>query len=221
MKRKNMHYQKKMKKEHGDDGVSPVVGIMLMLVVTIIIAAVVSGFAGGMVGGSNNQQTPTLSMDVKIVNTGEAASSGFYATVLGISTPTPTKNLEIATSWSTTLKDATYGSAGNSTFGGNTTIGSNATAPWGFGSGVASQSMASYTADQRFGNYTLTQGTGLIAEPDSSYTEYSVGSTYSDLQTVLGSKWEELRAGDTVTVRVLYVPTGKIMYQKDIIVTGA
>ena len=30
-----------------DHGVSPVVGIMLMLVVTIVIAAVVSGFAGG------------------------------------------------------------------------------------------------------------------------------------------------------------------------------
>ena len=31
-----------------ENGVSPVIGVMLMLVVTIIIAAVVSGFAGGM-----------------------------------------------------------------------------------------------------------------------------------------------------------------------------
>jgi FlaG/FlaF family flagellin (archaellin) len=33
---------------NNETGVSPVIGVMLMLVVTIIIAAVVSGFAGGM-----------------------------------------------------------------------------------------------------------------------------------------------------------------------------
>ncbi len=62
-------------REH-EDAVSPVVGVMLMLVVTIIIAAVVSGFAGGLIGGSN-QKTPTLVMDVKITNTGNAATSSF------------------------------------------------------------------------------------------------------------------------------------------------
>lgn len=46
-----------------DDGVSPVVGVMLMLVVTIIIAAVVSAFAGG-IGGSQ-QKTPQASFQIK------------------------------------------------------------------------------------------------------------------------------------------------------------
>jgi archaeal type IV pilus assembly protein PilA len=58
-----MHCMKKLSKENGDDGVSPVVGVMLMLVVVIIIAAVVSGFAGGLVNGQ--QKSPTLAMDVK------------------------------------------------------------------------------------------------------------------------------------------------------------
>jgi flagellin-like protein len=56
-------------KNQNDRAVSPVVGVMLMLVVTIIIAAVVSGFAGGLIG-SNNQKTPALTMDVRIVNSG-------------------------------------------------------------------------------------------------------------------------------------------------------
>jgi FlaG/FlaF family flagellin (archaellin) len=46
-----------------DDGVSPVVGVMLMLVVTIIIAAVVSAFAGGL--GGSQQKTPQASFQIK------------------------------------------------------------------------------------------------------------------------------------------------------------
>lgn len=217
-----MHYQNRMTGKMGDDGVSPVVGVMLMLVVTIIIAAVVSGFAGGLMGGNSNQKTPTMSMDVKIVNTGSNSTTGFYATVLSISEPTLTKNLEIATSWSTSVKNSAYGTVGTSVTGGNMTIASaNATAPYGFGPGVTNTSMTSYTADQKFGNYTLLQGTGLIAEPDYSYSSYTITDSGSDLQNVLGSKWSELRAGDIVTVRVIYVPTGKIVFQKDVAVTGA
>ncbi|MDD1685806.1 type IV pilin [Methanoregula sp.] len=46
-----------------DAGVSPVVGVMLMLVVTIIIAAVVSAFAGGL--GGSQQKTPQASLQIK------------------------------------------------------------------------------------------------------------------------------------------------------------
>ena len=45
--------------ENTDNGVSPVVGVMLMLVVTIIIAAVVSAFAGGF---SSTDSTPEMSL---------------------------------------------------------------------------------------------------------------------------------------------------------------
>lgn len=46
----------------GEDAVSPVVGVMLMLVVTIIIAAVVSGFAGGLAG--TQQKAPQAAIAV-------------------------------------------------------------------------------------------------------------------------------------------------------------
>jgi len=44
----------------GDQAVSPVVGVMLMLVVTIIIAAVVSAFAGGMSTGKDKAPQATV-----------------------------------------------------------------------------------------------------------------------------------------------------------------
>jgi len=220
----NMHYQKRLSRENGEDAVSPVVGVMLMLVVTIIIAAVVSGFAGGLMGGNTNQKTPTLAMDVKIANTGNATGTGFYATVLSISEPTATKNLKITTSWVTTLKDTTYGTIGTGLASGATITGSTSATqpPYGFGPGISGNvSLTSpYNITQSFGNYTFTQGTGLIAEANSSYSSYTNTSS-SDLQTILGSKWEELRAGDIVTVRMIYVPTGKIVFQKDVAVTGA
>jgi FlaG/FlaF family flagellin (archaellin) len=43
-----------------EPGVSPVIGVMLMLVVTIIIAAVVSAFAGGM--GSSQEKVPQVTL---------------------------------------------------------------------------------------------------------------------------------------------------------------
>jgi len=47
-------------KRNTEQGVSPVVGVMLMLVVTIIIAAVVSAFAGGLSTGTSKAPQMTL-----------------------------------------------------------------------------------------------------------------------------------------------------------------
>lgn len=206
------------KNREREDAVSPVVGVMLMLVVTIIIAAVVSAFSGGLIGG-NNQKTPTLAMDVSIANTGSAATSGFSAKVLSISEPTTTKNLKISTSWVTTIKDTSVGTVGSSITGGATTT---AKTPVGFGPGVVGDTALNspYTGNQTFGNYTLTQGTGLIAEPASGYASFDGESSTSDLSSVLGSNWNQLRTGDTVTIRVIYIPTGKTMFEKDVAVTG-
>jgi len=235
----NMHYLKRITRENREDAVSPVVGVMLMLVVTIIIAAVVSAFAGGLVGGSNTA-TPTLSMDVKIANTGSYATSSFAATVLGISAPTATQQLKLSTSWVTTMKDnSTYTSGipkntanGASFAGGATVTAASATtssqAPYGFGPGITGPTISMsypYNMNQSFGNYTLEQGTGLIAEAPTGYINYVAGGSGqsggpSGMNTVLGSGWEQLRTGDVVTVRVIYAPTGKIVYQKDVVVTG-
>ena len=98
--------------EKTDGGVSPVVGVMLMLVVTIIIAAVVSGFAGGLIGG-NNQKAPQLTVDARIANGGYWSNSFFMLTVTGEDQSIATKDLKIVTSWSKLLDNGTKITGGN------------------------------------------------------------------------------------------------------------
>jgi hypothetical protein len=95
-------------------------------------------------------------------------------------------------------------------------------------------------AEQQFGNYTLAAGLDMDAKPlgsrqdgtGAAYDEgygiedsgaYTPGSTgYTDpMQAVMGFGWEELRAGDIVTVKVVYIPTGKTILSKDVAVTEA
>ena len=196
-----MIWIKNLKIREIEGAVSPVVGVMLMLVVTIIIAAVVSGYAGGLVGG-NNQKAPTLTMDVKISTTG--ASQGFTATVTGTSDPILTKDLKIATSWS---KLTSFGYL----TGGNTTMAApNITAPWGFGPGISGpQNLANLfnNPNATFGNYTLLSGTGLAT------------SSTTDITSVLGPGWQNLSSGDKVTVNIVHIPTGKVIFSRDIAVT--
>ena len=116
-------------------------------------------------------------------------------------------------------------------------------APFGSGPGVAAVNPTAPYAEQQFGNYT--QGTGLYAMPfgttsgkaiggttGASATDgygnpapnpymYTTGSDYTTdpMQAVLGFSWEQLRPGDVVTVSVVHTPTGKVIFQKDVVVT--
>ena len=58
-----MYPERSFRLKRGEQAVSPVVGVMLMLVVTIIIAAVVSAFAGGLSGSQT--KTPQASFQIK------------------------------------------------------------------------------------------------------------------------------------------------------------
>jgi len=227
-----------------EHAVSPVVAVMLMLVVTIIIAAVVSGFSGGMIGNVD-QKAPSLTMDVKIVNTGNWDGSGFFATVTSVSGPISTKDIKIVTSWT----------AASST-GGNTTLPEKTNvkvlgdpdlslvsriAPFGTGPGINGSSTigslgtgaTTFSSSwQQFGNYSLMAGTTLTAQPcgaaelddgSSANNGYGVKNMYQytaeyldPASAVLGHHWENLRAGDRVNVKVIYTPTGSVIFQKDI-----
>jgi FlaG/FlaF family flagellin (archaellin) len=256
-----MHFLKRFTKINSEDAVSPVIGVMLMLVVTIIIAAVVSAFSGGLIGGTD-QKAPTLTMDIKISNTGSWSGSGFTGTVTSVSAPIHTKNLKIVTSWKTSgktggdtslplnnkvrvpVKQDDWGEVGEIQF-----LESNA--PYGYGPGVNDAAGAqSHTnpfaqPDQQFGNYTLVQGTGLVALPYGSchamipasqeqvddggygvkdaYTYTSggafTGNVLDPTQAVLGKGWENLRVGDIVNVKVIHIPTGKVILEKNVAVT--
>lgn len=239
------------------EGVSPVVGVMLMLAVTIIIAAVISGFAGGLMEGGK-QSTPTLAMDVKVINMGSWTGSGFFATVNSVSEPIATHDLKIVTSW-------TAANGGNPVSGGATIAANNTSnvavlfnqsvlngtyvAPFGSGPGTGNgtetvsgiDSKRDFSAPgQQFGNYSLMTGTTLAAFPCGAYDADSIGGSTSATEgygvdrkfayssgvvgtdaitAVLGSGWENLRIGDTVSVKMIYIPTGSIIFNKDIPVT--
>lgn len=307
-----MHLQKKLTRKNRNEAVSPVIGVMLMLVIVVIIAAVVSGFTGGIVATSN-QKSPTLTMDLKVVNTGDWRGSGFSATVTGVSEPIPTKNLKIVTTWSARNIQVTS-SVGISNVSGNvysTTVlpGVNNTdtigdptvplsdgfhvAPFGGGPGIngsatlggVDTNMTSLSGPwQQFGNYTLVPGTTLSApacgaegslygygattgttsdrigslkhrkasitalwnnptcakanvnscygpyryrtlavnsNTASYYASYGEGAFHDPISAVLGLGWESLRAGDTVNVKVIYTPTGKVIFDQDVPVTEA
>jgi len=251
---KCLHLYRSFVSGRGEEAVSPVVGVMLMLVVTIIIAAVVSGFSGSLMGGTS-QKAPTLSMDIKIANTGSWVGSGFFATVTGVSDALPTRDLKLVTSWKKQDSDGNIIQGGNTTAGmlnwayANGTPMSTINPPYGSGPGVTGDQVLipPYTPAQQFGNYTLMQGTGMSAVPDGVDTSdtnavdgvagNSAGSGYGITSTtqykytgmnggsdpaslVLGGGWENLRAGDVVTVNVIYVPSGKVILSKNVMVTG-
>ena len=45
-------------------------------------------------------------------------------------------------------------------------------------------------------------------------------SSIDMMQGVLGNQWEVLRPGDTVNVKIIHIPTGSTIWQKDVSVTG-
>ena len=192
-------------KQSNNQAVSPVVGVMLMLVVVVIIAAVVSGFAGGLIG-TNNQKAPTINMDVKIVNTGGWAGSGFFATVTAVSKPIDTSDLKIVTSW--TAANGGVPISNGSTILPNVQntyyfltrsvgpVGDNKIAPYGTGPGVKGSATNTEIKadtnptnfdyiDQQFGKYKLVPGTVMSAPPIGAATGM-----------VIGGKWNVDSAGN-------------------------
>lgn len=233
-----------------DAGVSPVIGVMLMLVVTIIIAAVVSAFAGGMTEGA--KKAPTASMNIRISNDGTWGGSNFDVNILAVSEAIPTKDVKIVTEWKNSS-----GSRGGATItgpdlttGGNTKYSTkigdswayNYTSPLGFGPGVSEWiASGNYKLPQYYGNYSLMAGTsmhnsaagytavygGYGISPDTRYT-YSAGSYnlgpgqggVDAMMAILGNTWYTLRPGDIVNVKFIHIPSGQVIYEANVPVEG-
>jgi len=226
-------------KKREEDAVSPVVGVMLMLIVTIIIAAVVSGYAGSLVSGQD--KAPTITADVKIVNAGYYYPSIFQMKVTGVSEPIPTKDVKIVTTWASPLngeKNQTevMPNIANQHYGSY-----NYPAPLGSGPGVENFKMVNQRDPaQYYGNFTLVAGTSLFAYPCGSWgpysdpavyggygpnlatymyadgTGYTFGTDVDDVQAVLGYNWNATRPGDIVNVKLIHIPTGKTIFDKDV-----
>jgi archaeal type IV pilus assembly protein PilA len=191
-----------------------------------------SGFFATVTGVSE----PIKTADLKLITSWKAKNQTTGATVSGGNTTVPGyKNVNMfgTADWTTTAGIvAPFGSGPG--INGTATVGyqdNNPTKPT--------------RRAQQFGNYTLMPGTALSAIPagQNSYSYmggtwasgvtgsqgYGVSSPYTYTWTtnpvldattgVLGPGWADLRAGDVVNVKFIHIPTGKIIYNKDITVT--
>ncbi|WOX55511.1 type IV pilin N-terminal domain-containing protein [Methanoculleus palmolei] len=226
-------------RKKNDEAVSPVIGVMLMLVVTIIIAAVVSGFAGGL--ASTQEKAPAASFEARIANSGSWGTSTFDLLCLATDQPIPTKDLKLVTTWT-----RSNGTSLSTVVTGPSTVPNTAystysyNSPLGFGPGVNQTAYSgNYYTDQHYGNYTLMAGTrlhntaagwgtstgGYGVSPDTRY-QYSTGSYglgpgesgVDAMMAILGLDWYELRPGGVVNVKLIHVPSQKVIFDKDVVV---
>ena len=216
-------------KNTGEDAVSPVVGVMLLLVVTVIIAAVVATFASGLV--TTQQTVPTLAADVEIISAESYYQASydvagkFVMDVIAVSDNIPTKDLKLVTKYTTKDEDGNPITGGATVFGrlNNTKYVSYGktyeyVAPLGFGSGVQGAAVTSgqYGSNQWFGYYTLSEGTYL--ENTGYMTNSPDTNDHDALDAILGENWRHLKLGDTVDVTIIHVPTNGVIYTNTVTV---
>ena len=213
-------------KNTGEDAVSPVVGVMLLLVVTVIIAAVVATFASGLV--TTQQTVPTLAADVEILSvdtsSSQYAAGKFEMKIVAVSDDVPTKDLKLVTKYvvNNRTNPEEKVSGGNVMYGkvNNTKYDKYEYAsPLGFGPGVQGSAVTSgkYGTNQQFGYYSLTEGTYM--QNSGLDTAGSPSDTGTDaLDAILGEEWTHLQPGDTVDVTLIHVPTNGVLFSKTVTV---
>ena len=209
------------------DAVSPVVGVMLMIVVTVVIAAVLSIYAGGL--AVTTQNAPSGSFNCKISNGGTWENSAFELDVISVSESIPTKDVKLTVSWiasdGTTDTVETKGPAEK----GKENCqhdGYKYNVPLGYGPDIDNDPAEPYPESQFYGNYALVAGRTLYAMPIGASGEgYGVTQRYEysvdsqdPMRAILGWDWNNLRVGDRVNVRLTYIPTGTVLFDKDVVV---
>ncbi|HAE43533.1 MAG TPA: hypothetical protein DCG34_11560 [Clostridiales bacterium] len=204
--------------------VSPVIGIMLMLVVTVILAAAVSSTSTGLMKSS--EAAPTAIFEVQIVDneysyTDSSTGLDVYENYLKIRQITgdsiPTSDLKIVTvnpsaNGSVKIMETVAGTINHVISG---PYGSSRVAPW--------QNDGSWNP-VHFGNYTLKPGVTMVADSWSNYNNpswnatagnYDTGSDIAGLYSMIAD-YDSVEKGDWITVRIVHIPTQKVIYQSDV-----
>ncbi len=232
------------------EAVSPVVGVMLMLVVTIIIAAVVSAFAGGMVSNEQKAPTGTFECTIVNDGTwgGSGFNIDVLAVSEPIQTKdvkiTTSWRASDGTSGGAVITGPVTGAEELNTHYKDDDAKSRYQAPLGHGPHIKDwHATTPYSVYQHYGNYTLTAGTSMHNSPygwnadnggygvapstrykytdETSYKKgYKIGRDVDGMQAILGMDWEHLEVGDTVNVKLTHIPTGTVIFEKDVAVEG-
>lgn len=213
-----------------ESAVSPVVGVMLMLVVTIIIAATVSAFAGGLVGSSD--KAPQAAFDVKIVHTVQtwAIEPTMTITHLG-GDPIDTARTKIITSWTNRTTNVPYYrettalpfsetpqeyKTGNYVNLSLLDVDVNGTTKYQEPYFVVPGTLPGDDVSLWFGNFILHPGEVMKAQASLSSASFYNPDGYADHSIIKDA--EILSGKDTVNVKLVDIPTGQIIFDKDIYV---
>ncbi len=223
-----------------ESAVSPVVGVMLMLVVTIIIAATVSAFAGGLVGSAD--KAPQAAFDVNIKTTQQW---GYINPTLAIThlggDPIDTSRTKLVTSWTNrTTKEINY--RATTKLADSPTEQEYMSGLYVNLSLVNANANSSYYKYQEpyfvlpkdmpadgqgeesslwFGSFILHAGETMKAEASLSdyethvYYDYELSTNgYKDYSVIKNAKL--LSGKDIVNVKLIDIPTGNVIFDKDI-----
>jgi archaeal type IV pilus assembly protein PilA len=215
---------------HNETGVSPVVGVMLMLSVTVIIAAIVSASAGGLSG--TDKKAPSAILEVHFYeNRSYGSFSANAMTIEHISgNPLQTKDLSIVTYF----RDGSGQLIRGGLLGEKSVAGNSAWSDFGpdtysgvlfisdldrFGSPLRS-SNAGYMS--WFGNASSVMMAGDIlvtpsqfCGPAQPHTNPALNYLLNFDTTVPGNGY---RAGAVVTVKIVHIPSGQVIFDKDVVV---
>ena len=218
-----------------ESAVSPVVGVMLMLVVTIIIAATVSAFAGGLVGTAD--KAPQAAFEVKISLMHQ--DWGGIDRTMTIShlggDPIDTARLKIITSWTnktanidnyretTPLPSSetpyvwTYKGIQHSVNLSVTNADVNGTTIYHEPYFVIPNLLPSEDGAIWFGNYILHSGEVMKVQGSLDDASWYNANGYAEHSVIKNSM--QLTGRDVVNVKFVDIPTGQIIFNKDIYVT--
>ncbi len=205
MNKKNMF-------QNNSKATSPVIGVMLMVVVTVILAAAVSSYSSGMV--STTSTAPTAVFDVKIEKNAIGDMGPDYPfSYISIKEITgdaiQTKDLKIITIDAGNTVTEVLPNSGNTDYSftsNNTTYDRSGTSPY---LNNPSDGYFGTSPDKNFGNYTVKSGVVMVADKYSNYD----GTTGME---AMFSEWNSIKDGDWVTVRIIHIPSQKVIFQTEV-----
>ncbi|SES64921.1 flagellin N-terminal-like domain-containing protein [Methanococcoides vulcani] len=197
---------------NNEKGTSPVIGVMLMVVVTVILAAAVSSYSSGMIETTEaapmgvfdvtiekdaapvSGMTPVSYMEIKHV-TGDSMQTKDIKIMTIDANGTVTEilpnviNAEYYYVWGGTVYDKTAGIPhwNNPAYG------------------------YSGSPETNFGNYTLRPGVTMSA---ATYDNYVADPTTP--MDVMFSDWENVEEGDFVNVKIVHIPSQKVIFQTNV-----
>ncbi|MFA6333111.1 MAG: type IV pilin N-terminal domain-containing protein [Methanoregula sp.] len=214
------------------EGVSPVVGVMLMLAVTVIIAAIVSAAAGGLSGSS--KQAPSAILQVHFYENKSYGDSFVNSmTIEHVSgDPIQTKDLSISTYFRNKTGQLIKGSLmgetpaevdtdGNTEYYGALFI--NDQDRFGDSPMVGS-------ADGRYKSW-FGNASAVLMAGDSLVTPAPYYSDTTDKENLAldkilnfqtydhdGDMDNGYKAGSVITVKIVHIPSGQVIFDKDVVI---